>query len=309
MNAYFSKNDIYYDELINLITGNTDISSQYVIFTTVDDELFAINIAKVEELIRNKDIEISKSTCGNNATLGVAKIRDNFVSLLSFDKWIGKTVDDMSKLSLIILCNYFTLRIGLIVKNVVGIQSINPDTMYKGRDNDKKIAYTVEINIGKNKRLCSIFDSDSLIMELFPGLHTMNDDMVNKMAVNTAVSKEILVAEDSSTIQKYVIGMLKKANYNFKVFPNGKELYDYLLTINPKEIGLIVSDVEMPVMDGMALLRQLKSTPELKEIPVILHTNMANDAIADASRKIGALDVLKKLNLESLNEAIKKYSR
>ncbi|RLA81849.1 MAG: hypothetical protein DRG78_08550, partial [Epsilonproteobacteria bacterium] len=65
MGTQINHNEIYEDELIRLVTSSSDTSSQYVIFKNIQDELFALNVAKIEELIQNQDLVISKGVNRN----------------------------------------------------------------------------------------------------------------------------------------------------------------------------------------------------------------------------------------------------
>jgi len=305
-------NDVYYDELISLITGNTNISSQYVIFQTCDDEYYAINVAKVEELIQNKNINIIKSTKSDMLTLGVAKIRDHLAVLLNFDDWIGTKIKPEDNLSLIILCKYSSTRLGLLVKNVIGIQSIQLDSMFNGTQRDTKIAYAVEITVKGEKELCNIFDFDQITMDIYPNILTMNQTLVDelKIEVNNISTKKILIAEDSILIQNQMKLLLDKMNLRYQMFDNGSTLYHYMEEYNDlDDIGLIITDIEMPVMDGIDFLKKVNQTNRYVDIPFIAHTNMSNSAIAVNIMNMGILEIVDKLDLGKLKNSIAKHCR
>ncbi len=311
MKTNLDTNDVYYDELISLITGNANISSQYVIFQNCDDEYYAVNVAKVEELIQNKNIDIVKSTNSDMLTLGVTNIRDNLAVLVNFDDWIGTTIKPTDKLSLIILCKYSSTRLGLIVKNVIGIQSIELDSMFNGTQRDKKIAYAVQIIVNGEKKLCNIFDFDQITMDIYPNIITMNQSLVEEMQIETNIisTKKILIAEDSILIQTHIKSLLDKMNLKYQMFDNGATLLDALKNIDPDNIGLIITDIEMPIMDGIDLLNNLKELEEFKDIPLVAHTNMSNSAISENILNLGVLTIVDKLDLSKLRVAIELYCR
>ena len=303
------QNEEYEDELIRLVTSNSDTSSQYVIFENIHDNLFAINVAKVEELIRNRDLTLSETTLHDDVIMGMAKIRDNFVTLIDFDQWLGHKRSKHKEQKLIILCNYSNRRIGLAVKNVVGIQSIDAIDMHEASDKDDKIAFIAEMNLGKTV-LCNIFDSDRLIFDIFPNIKIDNEDKVeHEISEENVTGKLLLLAEDSKLIQMSVKKLLDKRGYHYEMFDNGQLLYDRLITLEPEKVGMIITDIEMPVMDGMELLRLVKSNSIYEGIPVIVNTNMANSAVIKASTQLGALDVTKKLDLEGLDHSIERFTR
>jgi len=306
-----NKHEIYYEELINLISGDMNISSQYVIFKTCQDEYYGINVAKVEELIQNKNINIIRSTNSDTLTLGVAKIRDHMSVLLRFDDWIGSPIKDDEKLPLILLCKYSDSRLGLLVKDVVGIQRIELDALFNGTQRDGKIAYAVEILVNGQKKMCNIFDFDQITMDIYPNILQMNQNLVEDMQIQTKriTEKYILIAEDSMLIQKQIKALLLKMNLNFRLFDNGLNLYKYLETSKVDEISLIVTDIEMPVMDGIELIKKIKNNAKYDEIPLVAHTNMSNSAIATNIKSLGTLEIVDKLDLSNLREVIEKYYR
>jgi two-component system chemotaxis response regulator CheV len=311
MKLQTNKHDVYYDELISLISGDMNISSQYVIFLTCRGEYYAINVAKVEELIQNRDIDIVKSTDSDTLTLGVTKIRGHLSVLLKFDDWIGSEIREDDKLSLIILCKYSSSRLGLLVNDVVGIQRIELDALFNGTQRDEKIAYAVEIMVNGEKKLCNVFDFDQLTMDIYPNIITMNENIVHEMQIETDVitEKYVLIAEDSILIQKQIRALLDKMNIHYQLFDNGATLLRYLQNNNPDSVSLVVTDIEMPVMDGLALITELTNNSKYDEIPIIAHTNMSNSAIAANILELGVLDIVDKLDLSNLKESIIKHCR
>ena len=308
MNNPQNQNDMYEDELIRLVSSSSDTSSQYVVFKNVNDELFAINVAKVEELIQNTNLTLSQGVDKNSIISGVAKIRDRMVTLVDFDKWLNPDITSKEEThKLIILTNYSNHRMGIIIKSVLGIQSIDAHTMYSGSDVDDKTAYIAELNLGK-KVLCNLFDSDKFIMDVFPSIIKTNESKVDTFEHSAVTKKIILLAEDSKLIQIPVANLLKKLNYNYEIYDNGKQMLDRLYELDPSDIGLIISDIEMPVMDGMEMLRHINENDKYNKLPIIVNTNMANAAVIKHAKELGAKEVSKKLDLDSLNELIERYS-
>ncbi len=305
-----NQDELYENELIRLVSSNADTANQYVIFKNINEDLFAINVAKVEELIQNKNLTISNSIDKNNILSGVAKIRNNFITLVDFDKWLDSEVTSTPEThKLIILCNYSNKQMGILISNVVGIQSIESKNMYLSSDADSKTAFIAELTLGKNV-LCNIFDSDKLITDVFPNILTNSQNQIEHTNFKSNITnKLILVAEDSKLIQIPIGKLLTKLGYNFEMYENGKLLLDRLYKLNENDIGLIISDIEMPVMDGMEMIIDIKNNKNYNKIPIIVNTNMSNDAIVKQSSDLGVLEVVKKLNLKELDTIIAKYCR
>lgn len=308
MENNIDKNQVYYDELIELITGKTNISSQYLIFQNYKNEFYAINVAKVEELIQNKDIEIIESTNSDNLTLGVSKIRENLVIMVNFDDWLGIDISNHKKFPLIILSKYSDIRIGLYIQNVIGIQAITLDNMFEGTQRDKKISYSVEINVNGEKKLCNIFDFDQLIIDIYPNILNINKDLLKNMQIpkEPLREKKILITEDSILIQEQIKIFMEKMDINYQIFNNGALLLEFLENEDINNIGLIITDIEMPVMNGIELLKIISKNKKYSTIPIIAHTNMSTKAIETDILDLGVLEIINKLDFHSLKNSILK---
>ena len=296
------------DELIRLVTSNADVTSQYVIFRNGYDELYAINVAKVEELIVNKELKLAKNSDTKSILLGTAKIRDNMCSIIHFDRWLGKMEAQECIYELVIVCNFGHQRVGIVIKNVIGIQNIEADKLVDNSERDPKTAQITELFIGGENKLCVIFNSDTLLSEVFSQAHEKEMSKLSRLQ-KLPISKKILFADDSKLVQQAVSKALSHMGLDYEIFDNGKQLLERLLELPSEDIALILSDIEMPVLDGMGLLREIKNHVGLRQIPFIMNTNMANPSIIEQAKRQGVDCVIHKLDLEDLEEQIKTYAR
>jgi two-component system chemotaxis response regulator CheV len=153
-----------------------------------------------------------------------------------------------------------------------------------------------------------VFNSDALLSDVFPEDEQREFDKIEKLH-KLNLSKKLLFADDSKIVQKVVSHALSQMGIDFEVFDNGKQLLQRLQTLNPDDVGLILSDIEMPVMDGMALLREIKANKATATIPFIMNTNMANRSIVDQARRQGVDYVIHKLDVDDLQNQISKFAR
>ncbi|QOY55295.1 response regulator [Candidatus Sulfurimonas marisnigri] len=298
------------DELVRLVTSNADVASQYVVFQNSNDEYFAINVAKVEELIEYKILDVTKTTDSSGVMKGTAKIREHFVNIVCFDSWLGINSRDNSIYELVILCDYAGVRLAIIVKSVYGVLNIEPSEMFDDSDKDTRISYLCEIVVNNKKILCKVFDSDQFLADVMPSKFAkelQKSEMISSNDKNV-INKEILIAEDSVLIQNAVKQLMEKMQLSYQVFNNGKELLDSLKNENIDNIGLIITDLEMPVMGGLELLKECLNHDYYRKIPIVVNTNMANASIINTAEKLGARKVIKKLDLLTLREVILEYA-
>ncbi len=293
------------DELEKLVSSNADISSQYVIFSNISDEVYAINVAKVEGLLIYKELSVAKSSNQSSAVVGVSKIRDKMVTIINFDKWMGKDSKD-SDYELLMLCQYGGKDIGLLIQNVISIMSIESDKLFNNSNQDEKVLHICEIDIKREKKLCLIFDGDKLLLDIFPD---MIENRNFKKEDKVKIDKKILFADDSKIVQKIIKNFFDDMELNFEIFSNGKELLDRLEEIGLEDVGVIITDIEMPVIDGLKLLSELRANPKTKEVPIIVNTNMASGVLKTKATELGASYVINKIDLKELYSSILAFSK
>jgi two-component system chemotaxis response regulator CheV len=295
-------------ELIRLISNSADIAGQFVVFEDGEGKLFAMNVAKVEELMVYKELDIAKNP-DNSIIEGVSNIRDNMTSIVKFDRWFGNKIYEDKHYELVMLCEYGGKRIGLVIKRVETIINIPSESLKDNSDKNEKTNFITEVMISGNKRLCMIFDSDLLLKDVFHEEELgMNADVQKSKKRN--IDKKILFADDSKMVRKLISNIFDTLGYKYELFENGRLLVDRLEnTANLDEIGLIVTDIEMPVLDGFNLIRTVVAHNEFSAIPIIAHTNMATASIIKDLKNLGALGVVNKINLESLQANVEEFSR
>ncbi len=297
------------DDLIRLVTSNADISSQYVIFQNGKGEYFVINVAKVEELIVYKDMYKVDTTDIYGLVEGTAKVREHMMSIVNLDRWLG--IDELPKdeYELAMICNYAGTRVAMVIKSVYGVVNIEPSQMYDDSNKDEKISYLTELVIEGEKLLAKVFNSDLFIHDVMPDKYEKEMAKADGFADSKdLIKKRVLLAEDSHLMQEAIERLLENMDINYAAYDNGKLLYDSLEKEDLDDIGLIITDIEMPVMGGLELIKLCKESELYKDIPIVVNTNMSNAGIVNSADKLGAKEVLKKLDLDALRDVLVKYA-
>ncbi|MDY0116533.1 MAG: chemotaxis protein CheW [Sulfurimonadaceae bacterium] len=292
-------------DLIKLVSTNANDTSQYLIFVGSDDQYYAKNVSKIEELLVYKDLSIVKNN-NNGLILGTADIRGNMTSIVSFDRWYGNKVLDDSEYELVVLAHYGGHRMGIVVKRVEYIVNIPADTMTDNSENNEKSSFITKVQIGRKQQLCIIFDSDKMLLDVFDKVNKENDTYTKQFKPLKATSKRIIFADDSRFIRNMVQELFISLGVNYNMYEDGKELIDALATIPPEEIGLFITDLEMPVMGGKEVVKYIKEHHEYDGIKVVVHTNMSNDVMETELMKFGVDAIIGKVNMLKLGESIQK---
>ena len=292
-------------DLVALVSANANDTSQYLVFEGSDGQFYAKNVSKIEELLVYKDIDIAKRH-GEGLIEGTADIRGNMTTIINFDKWFGNDVLDDSQYELIILAHYGGHRLGIVVKRVEYIINIPPDTMTDNSINDEKTSFITKVNIGQKKEMCLIFDSDKMLLDVFDTIDTkaMED---TKQIDKVKNDKLVLFADDSRFIRKMAESLFNKMGLKHRMYENGQLLLEDLKHIAPEEISLFITDLEMPVLGGRDVIDNIRKEKKYDGINIIVHTNMSNDNMGDSLLTAGAQDIIGKVNMLALSEAILKY--
>lgn len=292
-------------DLIKLVSTNANDTSQYLIFVGSDNQYYAKNVSKIEELLVYKDLNIVKNSTPG-LIVGTADIRGNMTTIVNFDKWMGNEVLDDKDYELVILAHYGGHRMGIVVKRVEYIVNIAAGTMTDNSENNDKTSFIAKVNVSGNEELCSIFDSDKMLLDVFEKIDSVSSSHTKSFKEIETSKKRIVFADDSRFIRKMVEELFTTLGVNYDIFEDGKQLIDALETIPVEEIGLFITDLEMPVMGGREVISIIREDEQYNDINIIVHTNMSNDNMQNTLISAGANDIIGKVNMLKLGESIRK---
>lgn len=300
-------NDIEEDEdeldIIKLVSTNANDTSQYLIFVGSDDQYYAKNVSKIEELLVYSDLKIARNPEGG-LIIGTADVRGNMTTIVNFDRWFGNKVLDDSEYELVILAHYGGHKMGIVVKKVEYIVNIPAETMIDNSENNEKTSFITKVLISGKEELCSIFDSDKMLLDVFDKIDTDSRSHFKELKPIGKTEKKVIFADDSRFIRKMVLELFHALNVNYEMYTNGKELIDGIKNIPADEIGLFITDLEMPVMGGREVMKYIRENKAYDPIKIIVHTNMSNDSMKENLATAGADKIIGKVNMLKLGEAI-----
>ena len=272
---------------------------------TVGGELFGINIAKIREIMRAQ--ETKRMPNSHNFVEGIFKQRGEVITVIDLAKCLNIERSENKSHDIFILTHFNKLNFAFRVESVVGIDRVSWEDIKK----PDKVIYSGEDSIATaiaeyKDRLITILDFEKIIADISPET-SITLDRLDELGDRVESQKKILVAEDSMMLSNLIIGFLHKSGYKNTVkFNNGKEAWDYLT--EAKNSGLpisnyvscIVSDIEMPLMDGHRLTKLIKTDDELKHIPVILFSSLISDELRIKGQEVGADEQITKPEIVEL---------
>ena len=279
---------------------------QLAVFYTGHKNIYAINIAKVKAFIITEEVAINDTPRDTNVIAGIATIRGEPVTLINLDAWLGLPALEVKDYKLIIFCEFNHKKIGFLVKDMIDIVEKTTQELRHTEETNSKITYTTYVKVNNKDELCTVFNAEQLLRDI----HWTNDgeDEVRKYVDEKIESnKVILAAEDSGVAREVLNKFFKQTGARFEIYSNGTLLIKRLEELNPNDIGMVLTDIEMPGTDGYQVASYIKSNKKFEHIPVIINSSMTTDAVRGKMNKIGVEGFVGKTDISTLFELTKRH--
>lgn len=272
---------------------------------TIAGQLFGINVAKVREIMMYSPIKPMPNS--HPDIEGVFKPRDVVITVVNLPKYLELPETENHEKDIFIIANFNNLNFAFHVHTVVGIDRISwtkmqkPDRIIYGGDEG------VATGIAEfEDRLITILDFEKIVAEISPQTGIQYSDL-EKLGPRKRNEKPILIAEDSMLLSKMIVESLHRAGYvNTIKTDNGQEAWDFLNEAKTsgdpikEHVACIVTDIEMPQMDGHRLTKLVKEDSVLKELPVILFSSLINEEMKIKGKQLGADEQISKPEIANL---------
>jgi two-component system chemotaxis response regulator CheV len=157
-----------------------------------------------------------------------------------------------------------------------------------------------------DNKLVEIIDVEKILAEVAPMSEAISEGVVDVETQARAVSKRVLICDDSSVARKQVSRCLESIGVEVVALNDGRQAYDYLRKLveegktPAEEFLMLISDIEMPEMDGYTLTAEIRSDPRMQNLHVILHTSLSGVFNQAMVKKVGADDFLAKFRPDEL---------
>lgn len=279
----------------------------------VSGNYYGINVAKVKEIMTYQPLTPVPKAHPNIE--GAFSTRGETISIINLARCLGMQESEEHSNDMFLITNFNGLLSGFHVNGVVGIHRVNwakiikPDSMI----NNAKTGVTTGI-INIDEKLVILIDFEKIVADITPdvGINLKDVDALGERKQNNS---PIIYAEDSQLLSTLIYDGLTKAGYT-RLLPtnNGLELWNILQKYKEEgtvkqNVACVVTDIEMPQMDGHRLLKLIKEDPVLKEIPVIIFSSLINDEMRKKGEVLGADAQLSKNDIgefiQKLDEILK----
>lgn len=257
----------------------------------VANNKFGINVIKVKEIIQ--PIPVTFIPHAHPHVEGIVQLRGEVLPVVNMLKVLGinGTYNSQQKY---IVAEFNKQKVVFHVDNVTQIHRISWDQIEKPSDMYQGGASQVIGVIKRDENMILLLDFEKIMVDINPD-SGINVESVKKLGKRDRSEKKIVVAEDSPLLRKLLFDTMNEAGYvNLEFFENGHDAFDYLEGLVQsgnnieKSVQLIVTDIEMPQMDGHHLTKKIKSHPDLKVIPVIIFSSLITDDLRHKGLEVGA---------------------
>ncbi len=272
-------------------------------------QLYGINVFKVREAIPCPPL--TKMPNAHPVIKGMASIRGKTVNMVDLSQSIGRRAVDDTKDKFVILTEYNRTVQGFLVSAVDRIVNISwsevlPPPAASGANNYMTAITKVD------GQLIQIIDVEQVLAEVMGSNAQVSADIADESADNSDTErKHILVADDSSVARNQIKRTLDQIGVESTIAKNGREALQILQNwtqqgINVSQhVSLLISDIEMPEMDGYTLTSEIRKDPALKDLQILLHTSMSGTFNEALVQKVGADHFLPKFSADELATAVK----
>ena len=264
---------------------------------TIDGSLYGINVAKVREIIMSAPVKVMPHA--HPAVEGIFKPRDVVITVVDLPKYLGVDKEKAEK-DLFIITNFNKMYIAFRVHTVVGISRISWTDIHKPDKTVSGGSEGVATGIAQcGSDLVTILDFERIVAEIAPET-TIQMDEIEQMGPRARSDEPIWIAEDSILLSKMIEECLRKAGYvNLRMFPNGREMWEALNALPQsrklfEQVALIITDIEMPQMDGHHRTKLVKSSPRFQPIPLIIFSSLISEEMRIKGRQLGADEQMSK---------------
>ena len=264
---------------------------------TIDGSLYGINVAKVREIILSAPVKVMPHA--HPAVEGIFKPRDAVITVVDLPRYLGVEKEKGEK-DLFIITNFNKMFIAFRVHTVVGISRISWTDIHKPDKTVSGGSEGVATGIAQcGDDLVTILDFERIVAEIAPET-TIQMDEIDKMGPRDRRAETIWIAEDSILLSRMIEDCLHKAGYvNLRMFPNGRELWEALNALPEdgelsEKVALVITDIEMPQMDGHRLTKLIKSTARYQPIPLIIFSSLISEEMRIKGRQLGADEQMSK---------------
>ena len=268
----------------------------------INNKHYGINVIKVKEVLETDNL--TKLPQCPPTIAGLILYRDEIITLVNL-KYVLEKNSEITKKNKIILCEFNKSRVAFNIDRVVGTHRLGWNKITKP---DELVSNSLVIgNIILDDRILFLLDFEKIVTDINPKVGISEDRIVN-IEYKDRSNIKLMLADDSFLIRSLLKDTLTKAGFsNLKFFDDGEQSLNYLYKLAEEkkqnfieDVQILITDIEMPRMDGHTLTRRIKEHKILRTLPVIIFSSLITDDLAHKGESVGADAQMSKPEIENL---------
>lgn len=268
---------------------------------------YGVNVAKVLEIIQMPKITALPEV-QHPSVMGAFNLRSRVIPLVDLCVWLGKQHVEDKEPPKVVVTEFNSVTTAFMVTGVnrihrISWEAVEPPSRYMSMVSKGTITGVVKLE----ERIVFLLDLEKIVAELNPALGLRLDTAIDW---GSEVRYRALIADDSALIREMLKDLMQKANFEVEAVTNGREAWERLNYLRDRAteenrpindyVQVLVSDIEMPSMDGHNLCKRVKDDSVLKSLPVILFSSLITDKLRHKGVSVGADDQISKPEVTDL---------
>ena len=276
---------------------------ELLLFRLSGEQIYGINVFKVKEVLQCPKLTTLPQS--SPVVRGVAHIRGGTISIMDLSMATGQGQLENIENCFVIITEYNTATQGFLVHGVERIINMNWAEIHpppRGSGREHYLTAVTEVD-GK---LVEIIDVEKVLSEVSPMEEDISEGILEDAVSQVAASKHVLIVDDSAIARKQIKRCVETVGVETTLLNDGRQAYNYLLDLAEKgedvskKFLVMISDIEMPEMDGYTLTSEVRSDPRMANLHIVLHTSLSGVFNQAMVKKVGADNFLAKFNPDQL---------
>lgn len=291
--------------LLDVGTGEAE-----VIVFSVNGARYCVNVLKTKEIVHLSGLR--PSTDHNESILGLTNVRDEVLTVIDLSYILDRKKSNPEQKKLALICEFNNRKMMFAVDAIEGILRVKwkeitkPDDLLKG---------SISVgNILTDKGILLMLDFEKIITDISKEESPYEKSKHEIVLRAERATKKIYLADDSKTIRTLLKEVLIAAGYkDLHTFDNGEEALEALMAVKEKkeehykdEVDLLITDIEMPILDGHTLTRKIKEDPILSTLPIVIFSSLISEDLYHKGEAVGADCQISKPSIHELVGTIDK---
>ncbi|AMK12682.1 chemotaxis protein [Pseudodesulfovibrio indicus] len=270
---------------------------------------YGINVAKVLEIIQMPELT-EMPEAAHPSVLGAFNLRNEIIPLIDLAGWLKKKRAD-GEPPKVIVTEFNRTKSAFLVSGVTRIHRINWQEVEAPTNYVSSLTVNSITGVVKfSNRIVFILDMEKICMDLNPDGASLPETAEKVKEALARTTYRVLLADDSTMARKMIANILTQSGFMVHAEENGELAFKYLLKVKSKAaaedlplsdfVHMVVTDIEMPSMDGHSLTRRIKEDHDLRHLPVILCSSIITETLHHKGIAVGADDQVSKAELGDL---------